>query len=139
MELKQEEVLKALIEKGKQSGSLTYDEVNQALPESADPDRLPELLELLEANGISLIDPEEADEPDGEAAEALTAELIAAEAENPFEDSDGDGRHIDDPVRMYLTQMGEIPLLNREKEISLAQKIEVTRRRFRRKVLECDY
>jgi RNA polymerase primary sigma factor len=58
----------------------------------------------------------------------------------PFvEDSDGDGRHIDDPVRMYLTQMGEIPLLTREKEIQLAQKIEVTRRRFRRKVLECDY
>jgi RNA polymerase primary sigma factor len=40
---------------------------------------------------------------------------------------------------MYLTQMGEIPLLSRDKEISLARKIEVTRRRFRRKVLECDY
>ena len=40
---------------------------------------------------------------------------------------------------MYLTQMGEIPLLDREQEIALAKKIEVTRRRFRRKVLECDY
>src|SRR2546421_378553 len=45
---------------------------------------------------------------------------------------------IDDPVRMYLTQMGEIPLLKREEEIALAKKIEVTRKRFRRKVLECD-
>ena len=135
---KTDDVLKALIEKGKQSGSLTYDEVNAALPESADPDRLPELLEQLEQNGINLIDPEEADEP--EAAESLTAELLVAEVEaSTFGDTDGDGRHIDDPVRMYLTQMGEIPLLNREKEISLAQKIEVTRRRFRRKVLECDY
>src|SRR5438034_10639999 len=49
-----------------------------------------------------------------------------------------DSRRIDDPVRMYLTQMGEIPLLKREEEIALAKKIEVTRKRFRRKVLECD-
>jgi len=45
----------------------------------------------------------------------------------------------DDPVRMYLTQMGEIPLLTRKEEISLASEIEVTRRRFRSKLLECDY
>src|SRR5262249_37450532 len=43
------------------------------------------------------------------------------------------------PVRMYLTQMGEIPLLKRHEEIDLAKKIEVTRKRFRRKVLECDF
>src|SRR6185295_1643222 len=45
----------------------------------------------------------------------------------------------DDPVRMYLTQMGEIPLLTRVEEISLAKKIEVTRALFRRSLLECDY
>jgi len=45
----------------------------------------------------------------------------------------------DDPVRMYLTQMGEIPLLKRHEEIQLARKIEATRRRFRAKLLECDY
>ena len=45
----------------------------------------------------------------------------------------------DDPVRMYLTQMGEIPLLTRQEEISLAKQIEMNRARFRRKVLECDY
>jgi len=45
----------------------------------------------------------------------------------------------DDPVRMYLTQMGEIPLLTRQQEIFLAKKIELTRRRFRTKLLECDY
>jgi RNA polymerase primary sigma factor len=45
----------------------------------------------------------------------------------------------DDPVRMYLTQMGEIPLLTRQEEIWLAKQIEITRRRFRTKLLECDY
>ncbi len=45
----------------------------------------------------------------------------------------------DDPVRMYLTQMGEIPLLTRQEEISLAKRIEVTRARFRCRLLECDY
>src|SRR5262245_27349226 len=45
----------------------------------------------------------------------------------------------DDPVRMYLTQMGEIPLLTRQQEIYLAKKTELTRRRFRTKLLECDY
>jgi RNA polymerase primary sigma factor len=45
----------------------------------------------------------------------------------------------DDPVRMYLTQMGEIPLLTRAQEISLARKIEITRAQFRRRLLACDY
>ena len=45
----------------------------------------------------------------------------------------------DDPVRMYLTQMGEIPLLTRIEEVTLAKQIELTRARFRHKVLECDY
>ena len=45
----------------------------------------------------------------------------------------------DDPVRMYLTQMGEIPLLKRHEEVKLAQQIESTRRKFRAKLLECEY
>ena len=45
----------------------------------------------------------------------------------------------DDPVRMYLTQMGEIPLLTRQEEITLAKRIEDTRRKFRTRLLECDY
>ena len=48
-------------------------------------------------------------------------------------------KRIDDPVRMYLTQMGEIPLLTREQEIHLAKKIEITRKIFRSRVLESDY
>jgi RNA polymerase primary sigma factor len=53
--------------------------------------------------------------------------------------SDEVGEWTDDPVRLYLTQMAEIPLLSREQEIGLARDIELTRRRFRRCVLCCDY
>jgi RNA polymerase primary sigma factor len=139
MDWKNDEVLNTLIEKGKQTGSLTFDEVNQALPELSEPDRLAEIQELLDKAGIQLIDGDE----DGEGEDSpvsLADEILAEAAESPtFEDSDGDGRHIDDPVRMYLTQMGEIPLLDRKQEVALAMRIELTRRRFRRKVLECDY
>jgi RNA polymerase primary sigma factor len=139
MDWKNDEVLKTLFEKGKQTGSLTFDEVNQALPELAEPDRLAEITEFLDQNGISLIDGDEGEDAE-EAPVNLADEILADSAElSAFEDSDGDGRHIDDPVRMYLTQMGEIPLLDRKQEVALAMRIELTRRRFRRKVLECDY
>src|SRR5262249_50973679 len=55
------------------------------------------------------------------------------------EEPDEISRRIDDPVGMYLTQMGEIPLLTRDQEINLAKRIEITRKRFRRKVLECHF
>ena len=141
MELKTrtENTLATLIERGKRSGSLTYDQVNAALPEGVhDPERLNDILEQLEANGINVIDEDEATEA-VEARAVADADTAAVREDEPLFDNEGDGKHIDDPVRMYLTQMGEIPLLTRDKEISLAQKIEVTRRRFRRKVLECDY
>ena len=84
----------------------------------------------------------------------LTADDAAADASTPVDDVasakqeaadellpgiDESESWSDDPVRMYLTQMGEIPLLTRQQEISLAKKIEVTRRAFRTKLLECDY
>src|SRR5205814_9041576 len=113
MDWKNDETLLALLKRGKETGSLTYDEVNAALPEGSpgvpESDRLESVLELLEQNGISIID--EADTEEREESQVVLAEEILADVEpNPFEDTDGDGRHIDDPVRMYLTQMGEIPL-----------------------------
>jgi RNA polymerase primary sigma factor len=139
MDWKQDEILKVLIEKGKDSGSLTFDEVNKALPEMSEPERLSEITELLEQNGITLVDAEGDEIEVGDGGPAAAAEPVAEVEPSTFGDTDGDGRHIDDPVRMYLTQMGEIPLLQRSQEVALAKKIEATRRRFRRKVLECDY
>jgi RNA polymerase primary sigma factor len=74
---------------------------------------------------------------DEEPGDAVEEELEAA-AEELFMSEDSES-WSDDPVRMYLTQMGEIPLLTRQQEIALAKEIELTRRRFRRKLLECDY
>jgi RNA polymerase primary sigma factor len=131
-------ILKNLIAKGKQTGSLTYDDLNAALPEGlADPDRLQDILELLDKHGISVIDADD-EEPPAEGADATSDDLLT-DSDGLLEDADGDGRHVDDPVRMYLTQMGQIKLLDRKQEVQLAMRIELTRRRFRRKVLECDY
>jgi RNA polymerase primary sigma factor len=137
MELKIDEGLKALIESGKDKGYLTYSQVNDYLPDDAvNPEKLDQLLLILEEHGIELIDESEAEEREAGPDAALTDDR--GELDLSFMDEE-ESRRIDDPVRMYLTQMGEIPLLKREEEISLAKKIEVTRKRFRRKVLECDY
>jgi RNA polymerase primary sigma factor len=129
--------LKTLLESGKEKGYLTYSQVNDHLPDDdANPEKIDQLLMLLEAEGIELIDEAEVDEREREARGPVMGDA-EVEAELNFMDED-DTRRIDDPVRMYLTQMGDIPLLKREQEIALAKKIEVTRKRFRRKVLECD-
>jgi RNA polymerase primary sigma factor len=138
MELKLDEGLKALLEQGKDKGYLTYSQVNDYLPDDAvNPEKLDQLLVVLEEHGIELIDESEAEERES-GPESPRGEGAQVELELSFIEEE-DTRRIDDPVRMYLTQMGEIPLLKRDEEISLAKKIEVTRKRFRRKVLECDY
>src|ERR1700732_3643436 len=138
MELKLDEGLKTLLDSGKEKGYLTYSQVNEYLPDDAvNPEKLDQLLLLLEEQGIELIDETEAEEREG-SPNGQAADEDARELDLSFMDEE-DSRRIDDPVRMYLTQMGEIPLLKRDEELSLAKKIEVHRKRFRRKVLECDY
>ena len=131
-----EVTFKALLEAGKEKGFLTYTQVNEHLPEDdANPEKIDQLLLVLEEQGIELIDESEVEDREGAATGATTE--TQPDLDFSFIEQE-EGKRIDDPVRMYLTQMGEIPLLKREQEINLAKKIEVTRKRFRRKVLECD-
>ncbi|MDQ7779575.1 MAG: RNA polymerase sigma factor RpoD [Planctomycetota bacterium] len=126
--------MRTLIEEAKKRGYLTYDEVNRVLPDDAvSPERLDLILLTLDELGIDIMDTPESEEAPAEPPEA-TAE-VEEEEERETVDTTIPERH-DDPVRMYLTQMGEIPLLSREEEVTLAKKIELTRKRFRRKVIE---
>jgi len=125
----QETALQALLRKGKECGFLTYEELNETLPEDMDTaDKIDQVLAQVDELGIELLDESDLESRQGE------RDKVAVEEE--FEASPA---RIDDPVRMYLTQMGEIPLLSREEEIRLAKKIETTRKRFRTKLLESDF
>ncbi len=154
-----------LIEYGKQRGYITYDELNTLLPdEYVDPIKVDELLVVLEGLGIRMIDQKSAPrhaaqapanvlearpapaprkldiDPEpvyGDDGEPIDIEQVKADLAEALQEAQT--RRIDDPVRMYLTQMGEISLLTREEEIRLAKMIETCRMIFRRKVLENDY
>ncbi len=127
----------ALIETGEKRGYLTYEELNTAEPEKAPcPAMMDRILQTLDIKQIEVID--------GDDAKIRERRAAAARGEPPPESGDGKEsaldlpittEKIDDPVRMYLTQMGEIPLLTRDEEISLSKKIEITRKRYRHTVL----
>ena len=141
--------LHELVATGKAQGYLTYDQVNDYLPDEAvTPEKLDNLLIALEEQGIELVNepPEPIIEeipprrgPSAESLQRLNGHAHQAEQEPATISVKDLPKLSDDPVRMYLTQMAEIPLLTRQQEISLAKKIEVTRKRFRRSVLGCNY
>jgi RNA polymerase primary sigma factor len=128
--------LARLIAAGKAVGYLTFDEVNAYLPDEAvDPEKIDALLVALEEQGIELVDAP----PEPAAPAAALAVTAAAKPRRDEAITTPPSNAGNDPIRMYLAQMAEIPLLTRREEISLAKRIEVTRKRFRRAVLGCAY
>ena len=139
-----EAAIGSLIELGKERGYLTWEELNEAIPDEAvSPDHLETILLRLEENKIDMVDEGEAERLEsGRKAKKSKRGRSSKSEESVAQVALSDEvpvRRIDDPVRMYLTQMGEIPLLTRPEEIRLAKKIELTRMAFRQKVLENDY
>ena len=141
-----EDGLKMLIDLGKRRGFLTFDQVNDYLPdEAASPERIHGLLETLDEMGIELINEDEVESRLPESGERfvepedIVDELEGEDAELTSEDLDDISPRADDPVRTFLAQMAQIPLLTREQEINLAKRIEITRIQFPGRVLECHF
>ncbi|HLF18568.1 MAG TPA: RNA polymerase sigma factor RpoD [Candidatus Omnitrophota bacterium] len=128
---------------GKKKGFLTYDEVNEALSSSVDSsEEIDKVFDILDGKDIKIIESE--DIPEGEveeveedvessdgAPETREQEIRRVREENREDEVYSDKFiPLDDPVKMYLKQMGSIPLLSRENEINLAKRIEEAEIRF---------
>ncbi|MFN2461624.1 MAG: RNA polymerase sigma factor RpoD [Candidatus Velthaea sp.] len=110
-----EEQIKKLIEKGKKRGSLTYEEINAVfdnVAEEVGPERIDDLFEEIASMGIEVVE------------EPAKEEKAEVEAEEQPEAAIPAGMALDDPVRMYLKEIGRVPLLSMEDEKTLAMAIE---------------
>ncbi len=118
--------IKKLIQKAKERGYITYDELNAALPpEEMSSEQIEDVMSMLSEMGINVVEAEEQEEAgEEEAAEGDEAKPEGYTGGNIDEDDVG---RTDDPVRMYLREMGSVELLSREGEIAIAKRIEAGR------------
>jgi RNA polymerase primary sigma factor len=125
--------VKKLIKAAKVRGYVTFDALNAVLPqEQTTSEQIEDIMAMLSDMGITVVDNEEAeetaektdaDEPAEEEERSVTAQSLPVKAEA----SSGSGDRTDDPVRMYLRDMGSVELLSREGEIAIAKRIEAGR------------
>ncbi len=119
--------LTELIALGKEKGHLTFEEVNNILPvDIVSSEEIDEILGILGEENIKLVDNEE--ELTKEASEEEGEE---EKKEEPEKEETSKLVHIDDPVKMYLRQMGQIPLLTRKEEIEIAERIKEAEYKFK--------
>ncbi|OJF91835.1 RNA polymerase sigma factor RpoD [Pararhizobium antarcticum] len=132
-----DDAVKKMIKAAKKRGYVTMDELNEVLPsDQVDPDRIEDIMAMLSEMGINVVEDEEADEgttaaeeedndadgesEGGELAPSSGTALATAKKKEPTD-------RTDDPVRMYLREMGSVELLSREGEIAIAKRIEAGR------------
>ena len=126
-----DQAVKKMIKVAKQRGYITYDELNEVLPsDEVSSEQIEDIMSMLSEMGINVIDSEEAEEADAgslssdaEESEAPSALPVAKQEKSTEVSTD----RTDDPVRMYLREMGSVELLSREGEIAIAKRIEAGR------------
>ncbi len=114
-----------LISQGKQKGYLTYEEVNDVLPSDViAPEQIDDLMHLFGENEIHIVDSASKGESLISNKDSGSKEKATASSEEVSSPAKSESVSIDDPVRMYLREMGTISLLTREGEVTIAKKIE---------------
>ena len=131
--------LKAIIESGRERGFVTIQQAHAWLPdEGGDPAMVDNLIKALDVECLDFVeDPDIPLEP--EPVEDDIKEEQAEKAARALLGAETSALSSRDPIRMYLSQMGNIPLLTRDREIFLAKQIEITRKRMRRHVVESEF
>ena len=118
--------VKKMISAARERGYITYDQLNQVLPpDQVSSEQIEDVMSMLSEMGINIIEDEDAEEED-----KGTTDLVAATGPKEVALSSGDNEKLDrtdDPVRMYLREMGSVELLSREGEIAIAKRIEAGR------------
>src|SRR6202790_193761 len=118
--------VKRLVAKGKERGYITFDELNTILPpDQNSSEQIEDLMASLSEMGIQVVESEE--QEDGETPVAKVEKTEEAEEEQPGNIDEASVGRTDDPVRMYLREMGSVELLSREGEIAIAKRIEAGR------------
>src|SRR5437588_5823004 len=113
--------IKRMLARGKERGYVTYDELNSALPpDQVSSEQIEDTMTMLSELGVNVIENEESEEP-------ATPDAEEGDGEVRGNVDDDDIGRTDDPVRMYLREMGSVELLSREGEIAIAKRIEAGR------------
>ena len=121
--------VKKMVQKAKERGYVTYDELNEVLPpDEVSSEQIEDTMAMLSEMGINVIDNEEQEDAANATEEEEETEKRSTSAAGNLDDEDI-GR-TDDPVRMYLREMGSVELLSREGEIAIAKRIEAGREKM---------
>src|ERR1700691_1399010 len=128
--------VKKMIKQAKKRGYVTYEQLNSVMPsEEVTSEKIEDVLAMMSEMGINVVETEEADAEDAEDAreepeeeESEGGELVETSAKPPAKSEGREpAERTDDPVRMYLREMGTVELLSREGEIAIAKRIEAGR------------
>src|SRR5690242_10203603 len=124
--------VKKMIKQAKKRGYVTYEQLNAVMPsEEVTSEKIEDVLAMMNEMGINVVETEEADNEDddeGEEEESEGGDLVEVAPKTPAKSETREpAERTDDPVRMYLREMGSVELLSREGEIAIAKRIEAGR------------